>query len=309
MRLLLFVRKTLRDCSSPKLLLAFLLPYYGLAVLFSVGITSNVADDFADAPLFTQEQTLIELYSQVSFLWLVAGPMLFIAVLAALVVAGEAETGTYQLLLSKPVRRWEVLVGKFVGITLFGFLATVSGLLVGAVAIYVGAGASPAALSGSIGRLLPGNVLYALVVSTFVAAVGTVAAVMTESRLKAALVTALLPVLFFAFIFVRLLPAGDIYENYFLYVVDLNYHLGNLYVATQSAVGTSFNPATQQSFAVVSGVYDIDATWRDPVLDGIVGSVPLAGHVPVAVSVGVVLVLTVGLFAGAIRQFERMDID
>jgi ABC-2 type transport system permease protein len=308
MRVLLFVRKTLRDCSSPKLLLAFLVPYYGLIALLGSGLSTTAPDDLGSAPLFTQEQALIELYSQLSFVWLTAAPMVFVAVLAAIVVAGEAETGTYQLLLSKPVRRWEVLLGKFLGITVFGFLTTVSGLFVGAVVLYTETGASAAAISGSVGRLLPGNLVYALVVSTFVAAVGTMAAVLTASRLKTALVTCLLPVLFFAFIFVRLLPTGGVYEDYFLYLVDLNYHLGNLYVGVQSAVGTSFNPATQQSFALVSGVYDIEATWQDPFLDGIVGPVPLAGHVPVAVSVGLILVLAVALFGGALYRFERMDI-
>lgn len=308
MRVLLFVRKTVRDCSSPKLLLAFLIPYYGLTALLGGGLTSTGPDGLSSAPLFTQEQVLIELYSQMTFIWLAAAPMVFIAVLSAIIVAGEAETGTYQLLLSKPVRRWEVLLGKFLGITLFGFLTTVSGLFVGAIVVYSGAGASPAAISGSIGRLLPGNVVYALVLSTFVAAAGTFAAVLTRSRLKTALVTCLLPVLFFAFIFVRLLPAGGVYEDYFLYLLDLNYHFGNLYVGVQSAVGTSFNPATQQSFAIVSGVYDIGATWQDPVLEGIVGPVPLAGYVPVAVSVALIGVLAVGLFAGALLRFERMDI-
>lgn len=223
-------------------------------------------------------------------------------------VAGESESGTFELLLSKPVHRWEPLVGKYLGITIFGFLTMVAGLLVGGVTTYTFSGASPQAISGGIGALLPGVVVYALVLSVFMTAVGTLFAVLTGSRLKTALVTAVVPVLFFAFIFVRLLPVGDTYEGFFLYLVDVNYHLGNLFVLIQETVGPGFNSETAGSFSTVSGVYDVTEAWTDPVLGGIVGSVPLSGYVPPAVSSALVLVLSVVVLAAAVYQFQRMDI-
>lgn len=308
-RLLLFVRKTLRDCSSPKLLVAFLLPYLGLTVLLSSGISSLAPDNLGSLALFTQEQVLIQLYSQLAFVWLTAFPMVFVGVLAAIIVAGESESGTFELLLSKPVSRWEPLVGKYLGIATFGFLTMVAGLLVGGATIYTFSGASPQAISGGIVALLPGAVVYALVLSVFATAVGTLAAVLTGSRLKTALVTAVVPVLFFAFIFVRLLPVGDTYEGFFLYLVDVNYHLGNLFVLIQETVGPGFNAETAGSFSTVSGVYDITATWQDPILGGIVGSVPLAGYVPPVVSSALVVVISVVVLVGAVYRFGRMDIS
>lgn len=308
-RMLLFTRKTLRDCSSPKLLVAFLLPYLGLIVLLSSGITSLAPDNLGSLALFTQEQVLIELYSQIAFVLLTGFPMIFIGVLAAIVIAGESESGTFELLLSKPVSRWEPLVGKYLGIVLFGFLTMAAGLLVGATAIYSFSGASPQAISGGIGVLLPGALVYALVLSAFLTAVGTLFAVLTGSRLKTALVTAVIPVLFFAFIFVRLLPVGDTYEQFFLYVIDVNYHLGNLFVMIQETIGPGFNSETAGSFSTISGVYDITEAWTDPILGGIVGSVPLAGYVPPVVSSVLVLVLSVAVLAVAVYQFERMDIS
>lgn len=308
-RIGLFVRKTIRDCSRPKLLLAFLVPYLGLTVLLSLGFTAGVRDDIHTAPLFTQEQVLLELYSQLAFVWLVTFPMVFVAILSAVIIAGEAEKGTLVILLSKPVRRWEPLLGKVVGIFLYGTLVMVAGLLIGATTIYVLSGVSADALSASIISLLPGAIVYAAFVCAFVTAVGTVVAVLTQSRLKTAILTALVPVLFFAFIFVRLLPVGDLYEDFFLYLVDLNYHFGNVYVAIQSGVGVDFNPATEQSFDFVSGVYDVGGAWEDPLLDGMASTVPLAGHVPTVVSSLMILVLSVVFLAAAVYRFENMDIS
>lgn len=309
MRLVLFTRKTLRDCASPKLLLAFLVPYFGLAILLSVLFGEMVPDDIGSAPLFTQEQALVELYTQLSFVWLVAFPMVFIAVLSAVVVAGESERGTFRILLSKPVRRWEVLAGKFVGVTVFGFLSMLAGLLVGATALSVTTGVSPMALSGGVLTLLPGTLLYALFVATVVAAIGTLLGVLTGSRLKTMLLTLLFPVLFFAFISVKQLQIGDFYGRYFLYVPDVNYHLGNVYLLVQEAVGPGLNPETQTALATVSGVYDTSGTWHDPLLEGIVGTVPLAGHVSPVVSTVLLVGVTVVVLAGAFVQFNRMDIS
>jgi ABC-type transport system involved in multi-copper enzyme maturation permease subunit len=307
-RSLVFLRKTLRDCSRPKLLVAFLAPYLGVAVLLSAALTGSVREDIASAPLFTQEQVLVELFSQLSFVWLTAFPMVFVAVLVAVTVAGELEDGTFRLVLSKPLARWEPLLGKFAGVVLFGFLTTVAGLLVGAAALVAFAGVSPLAIPNGVGVLLPGSVVYALLVVTFVAAVGTAVAVATGDRLQTAIGTSLVPVLFFGFVFVRVVQPGDLYERLYLYVIDVNYHLGNVYVTVTGAFGATFNPSTQRSFTAVAGVYDTAGAWVDPLLGGIVGDVPLVGYVPPVASLALVGVLTVGLVAAALYRFGRMDV-
>ena len=309
MSLLLFVRKTLGDCARPRLLIAFLVPYLGIAVLLATLLGGTGPDNLGSAPLFTQEQALIELYSQLSFVWLVTFPLLFVAVLAAIVVAGEAEQGTLRILLSKPVRRWELLVGKFLGITIFGVLSIVAGLFVGAVSLWFATGASPMALGDSVLALLPGTVVYGLLVTVFVAALGSFVGVYTGSQLKTMLVAALVPVLFFVSVFLNFLPIEEIYERYYLYVPDVSYHFGNLYVFVQGMLGPEFTPETQTAFATVSGIYDTGSAWHDPLVGGIVGSVPLAGHVPPAVSGAVVLLFGIALIVGALLWFERMDIQ
>lgn len=119
---------------------------------------------------------------------------------------------------------------------------------------------------------------------TFVAAVGLAVAMATGSRLQTAIGTSLVPVLFFGFVFVRLVQPGDPYESLYLYVIDVNYHLGNVYLATTGALGATFNPSTQRSFTA------------------------LVGYVPPVASVGLVGGLTVGLLAAALYRFGRIDV-
>jgi ABC-type transport system involved in multi-copper enzyme maturation permease subunit len=308
-RVFVFARKTLRDCSRPKPLLAFLIPYFGIAAFLAFALSDTVAADIGTAPLFTQEQVLVELFSQLSFVWLLAFPMVFVGVLTATSIAGEIEQGTFRLLLSKPIARWEPLVGNFIGVVIFGFLVALAGLLVGAVALVTQIPTSSLALRGSVFSLLPGLLVYALVVTLVIAAIGHLLAVVTRGRIRAALATLVVPVFFFVFIFVRFLPGvTEIYEPFHLYVVDVNYHLGNVYVAIQSAVGVEFNPATQQSLDAVAGVYDTAGTTTDPLLEGIVGSIPLSGYLPPAVSAGVLAIVTIAGVVGAVFVFERMDI-
>ncbi|QSG07498.1 ABC transporter permease [Halapricum desulfuricans] len=308
MSLRLFVSGAVRDSTRPKILAAFLLPYFGVTVLLATALGNTGHENLGSAPLFTQEQVLLELYAQLSFVWLVTFPLVLVAVLAATNVASHLESGTFRVLLSKPVSRWEPLVGAFIGIVIVGVLATLSGLLVGGVALYSTTGTSTLALGGSVLTLLPGTLVYALVVTTVAAAVGTLLAVVTGTRLQTALGTALIPVLFFAFMFVRFLPVGDLYTDLFLYVPDVNYHLGNVYATVHGTLGVEFTPATREAISTVSGVYDVGGVWTDPLLGGIGGSTPLAGYVPPIVSVIVVGLVAIAALAGAVYRFKRMDV-
>ena len=304
---LLFARKTARDGARPKLLVVFLIPYLAVGTLILMLLTAG-QDPLADLPVIAQEQALLDDYSQLAFAWLVTFPMVFIAVLAARSVAGEHERGTLRVLLSKPVRRTEVLVGQFLAITAVGWMVMVAGLLVGAVVLVQLTEPSGSAIQGGIFVLIPGTVVYALVVAAVTAAVGTLVGVVTRSRLQTAVLTSLLPVVFFAFVLARQLLPADLYKQYYLYVLDVNYHLGILFVLVHDLVGFGLDPSTAEAIETVSGAFDTAGMWEDPLLDGFVGSMPLAGHVPPVVSVLGVVVVGIAALAVATRRFERMDV-
>lgn len=302
-------RKTIGDFASPLLLVSFFVPFGVLTYLIATIAVQPLPDGVASLPLEAQEQWLTAALSQVSFTWGAGIPaMVLVTVLAANGIASEFERGTLRILLSKPIHRWELVVGKFLAIFLFTVLVMIAGILVSTSVVFYQSGASPGAIAGSVGSLLPGNLLYALFVSLVVAAAGTFAAVMTGNRLQTVLGIFLIPVLFFGFMVFRFAPTGDVYEEYWLYLIDLNYHFGNAFVFLHELAGTEFNPETQSSLATTTGVYDTAESGVDPLVGGISGSVPLTGHVPPAASVVLLLVLGIGLLAGAIFYFERTDV-
>ena len=56
---------------------------------------------------------------------LIALVSLFVIIIAAGIVAGEFNTGTIKLLLIRPIKRWKVLLSKYIAVLLFAFVALI----------------------------------------------------------------------------------------------------------------------------------------------------------------------------------------
>lgn len=303
------MRHELGRFASPKLLVTFFVPYLGLATLLAIALVGD-ADVGASTPLRGQEQLLTAAYAQVSFIWALGIPaMVLTAVLAASAIARESETGTFRILLSKPVRRWEVLLGKFAAVYAFTVVVMVASMLLAASLLYLFSGTHETAIAGGLGGLLLGNFVYALLAAFAVAAVATTLAVVTGSRLETALVSLLIPALLFAFWFVRELTGGrGVYSDAHLHLLDVNYHFGNAFVLVHDAVGTDFSPATQESLAAITGAYDAHRAF-DPILEATATTIPLTGTVAPAISTGALLLGPLALLLGAAVYFERTDVQ
>jgi ABC-2 type transport system permease protein len=297
-------RKTIGDLSDLKTVLAYLTVFTTVLFFLTLGFTNNeVPDGVGSLPLAEQEVELLSAYVPLSYFWPVGIALLAAgAVFVALTLATEAERGTLDLLLSKPVRRWKVLLAVFLANVVFLFAVGVASLLLGAVVLFEMGGFSAAAIGRGVFGVLPGAFLYTLVVCALVSAVGTAAAVVTRKRLQTAAVTALAPALFFSLFVARIFP-GEIYENYSLYLVDLGYHLGNVYALFLGAIGNPIPAETQARLGFWSGVYEPPA---DP--ESVQGSLELVGYVDPGVSLALCLLLTVGLLAFAFVRFQRMDV-
>ena len=164
------------------------------------------------------------------------------------------------------------------------------------------ASAVAAALGAGVFGVLPATLLYALVVSALVNAVGMAASVATRNRLQTAALTAVVPVLFFVMFVVRLVP-GSIYEDYYLYAVDVSYHFGNVYALLLGAVGGPIPVELQAQLGFWAGVYELPEGTGTPE-----ESLELVGYVDPAVSLTLCLLLTVGLLALAFVKFQRLDV-
>ena len=304
MRMFLAIyRKTLGDLSVPKAILTYLLVFASVLWFLLLGFTNNeIPDAVADLPLAEQELELLTAYVPLAWLWGVGiGLLVAGSLFVALTLATEADRGTLDLLLSKPVRRWEVLLAMFLANLTFLFGVGVASLLIVAAFLYRMGGFSAAALGGGVFAVLPATLLYTLVVCTLVTAVGMAASVATRNRLQTAALTTVVPALFFVLFVARLVP-GAIYEDYSLYLVDVSYHLGNIYVLLLEAVGDSMPIELQAAIGFWAGVYELPAEGPPD------GPLELVGYVDPAVSLSLCLLVTAGLFGVALVQFQRLDV-
>ena len=96
-------------------------------------------------------------------------------------IVGEQERGTLTLLLSYPVARWQVVMGKFLGQAAIIAIATVLGYGAAAVALAVSAKIDPAAWAGFAGMIGSSVLLGA----DFVA-IGSLASILVRERATAA---------------------------------------------------------------------------------------------------------------------------
>lgn len=296
-------RKTLGDLSEPKSIVAYLIVFLSVLFFLALGFTGELPDGVTSLPLAEQELELLKLYAPLSWFWgagiglLAAGSLL-----VSLTLATEAERGTLDLVLSKPVRRWEVLLAVFLANITFLFAVAVASVLLVAVALYVMGGFSAAALDGGVFAVLPATLVYTLFVCAFINAVGMAVSVFTRSRLQTAALTAVVPVLFFVLFVARVFP-GSIYEDYSLYLLDVGYHLGNVYTLVVDAVAGPFSPEVQAQVGFWTGVYEVP---ENP--GAVEGSLELIGYVDPGVSLALCLLVTLGSLAVAIVQFQRLDV-
>lgn len=301
MRIVTIYAKTVADLAKPKLLAGYFLPLLAIMLFMIIALTNNQLT--AGAPLFQQEADLLTSFAFLSYLMAVGMPLQGLcAVLCAMTLASEAERGTLRILLSKPVKRWQLYLGTFAAIITYAMLVGLASLFITASWLFVAGGLDAAALRVGVFDSLVGLLVFGLFGTVLVTSVGLALAVSTKDRLRTALGALSIPVLFFIFVPVQVF-SGDVYEDYNLYLVDVNYHFGNLFVFLHETIGNGLPPSTQSLLTALTGVYE------QPEIRGHTPqSLELTGHVPAELSVVLLAGLAVAAFAVGLRRFQRIDV-
>ena len=230
--------------------------------------------------------------------------LLFGAVAVANTLAKEAEAGTLRIVLSKQIRRWEVVLGTFVGLVGYLLVVAMANTFLGAAALYWFSDLPAAALAGGVFEALPAVALQAVVIAVLVAGVGITLGIVTKSRLQTAIGVLAIAALYFVMMVVRLF-SPERYEDYHFYLPDFSYHFGNALVFGYEAVVGDLPAEAQLSLNLFSGVYEIQAG-ED--VETMPESFELAGYVDPAVSFGLLVGIAVVLLVVASVQFQRLDI-
>lgn len=302
MRITTIYAKTVADLARPKLLVGYFVPLVTFMLFFAVGASNNMITE--GAPVFQQEAELFSVSLFIAYMLGVGMPLQAVcSIFCAMTVASEAQRGTLRILLSKPVKRWQLYLGTFAGIATYGVLIALVGLLVSGLLVFSFADVDAIALEAGVFDALVGSLAYALFSITLVTAVGLALAVYTKDRLRTAVGGFVIPVLTFVFVSVNLFDL-DLYDDFALYLVDPNRHFGNVFIFLHETVGPGL-PTDTQVFvgAQVIGTYERpDSPMHVP------ETLAYSGDVPMMLSVVLLTAVTLVAFVLGLREFSRMDV-
>ena len=175
-------------------------------------------------------------------------------------IAEEVRSGTMLLLVSKPISRIKIFIGKYIAVYLYGMiLSFLSIFLIGWVGVI--------AKSGNIDHFislipfLTALFIYSLfILFLFTSITMAFSSIFKKARSASTLIIFIVIFSFLVFFLVRQLT-GPFYVMLQLYHFDLGYHLGNvfiLFIETFNAVPPSIS--WQTWFAMITGVYNMTST-------------------------------------------------
>jgi ABC-2 type transport system permease protein len=249
--------KTLGDLFSMRRNLLFLLVVFAASIFISTAISGDQIFNFDSMTMASQIQMVNMLYIIMTFIWIAGIPLALLAsVTCGDFISKEEEDGTLLLLVSKPVRRYEIVIGKFLAF-MVNILIIQSIVILGTpLILYWILPIDPFVLDTMAG-LAPSMILYSLFVSVSFGALATALSCISRSRMKTIiLLVALTMAVFFGFIMFRgWMDAAGIYEPYGA-MVDVNYHLGNSYLAFLGSTDYRMSPPLQAVLGSFTGVYD-----------------------------------------------------
>lgn len=277
-----------------------------LAVMgMSFGFQEMVGD-LTKINLDNQMQMTVGLFGVVSFMWITGIPFLLIIIgFGSGLIMDEETDGTLLLLVSKPIKRYKIVLGKFIGLIISGFLLQVTCILGGAILFYNITGIDPDSLKLLI-KILPGIIIYSLIVLLLFSTLSILLATILRKKVSAIIILLLLIMLTYGLTIIL----RDIIETIGLSYFDLNYQLSNIfnYLVFERA-GIKTNPMLQMIMSLFIGVYENAATSFDVDFQALPPSLKIKDFVSPTISIMTCLIASATSLLAAIFIVNRRDVN
>jgi ABC-type transport system involved in multi-copper enzyme maturation permease subunit len=213
--------------------------------------------DLANMTLANQIQTVNMFYIILVFFW-IAGILL---VMTASFTCGdfitkEENDGTLLLLTSKPVQRYEIVLGKYLAFLINIIILQILALVITPLIMYWLLPVDPAVLD-SMASLIPSMIVYSIFIAATFGALATSLSCISRSRFKTFIVLIALTItVFLGFMLFRGYMVGaGVYDPYLSWC-DVNYHMGNSYVLFLDSNEYRMSPTLQAILGSITGTYD-----------------------------------------------------
>ena len=253
-RMLVLFQKTWRDLFSLKKLIILLVAISAVPLLVLAAMASQINPDIS--PYSASMKILFMMLPMIYFLSFGMIYSIFVGGQSAGLICEEIEKGTMLILISKPIGRIQIFLGKFLAVFCFGALVSfLSTFVIGWFGVLI----ATANLEHFI-LMVPRLwflFFYSLYINLIFCSISmALSSIMKSGKKVGGIIIAIVLITFFGFFMIKLL-AGVIYKQYYLYLIDIGYHLGNIFVFFNDIFGAI--PATsawQIDFNLYTGVFE-----------------------------------------------------
>ncbi|MFX1572051.1 MAG: ABC transporter permease [Promethearchaeota archaeon] len=256
-RTTIVIKKTFHDIYSFKKMIAMIIVMLILPLIY-ISLSSPV-----DFGLISPSHAAIVISIALAFpffFWsLGLSYTVFIGISGSPLIADELNSGTMLILVSKPISRIKIFLGKFVGVFLYGMLLSF-------IVIFVSGWMGVLIKSGNIDHFvtlipfLTALYLYSLfILFLFTSITMALSTIFKKSRNASVGILLVSIFSFLAFQLIRTMVGGA-YVMFQLYHFDLGYHLGNVFILFIESLD-AIPPSTswQRIFGMMTGVYSTES--------------------------------------------------
>ncbi|TFG02800.1 MAG: hypothetical protein EU540_00880 [Promethearchaeota archaeon] len=303
---LIVVKKTYQDLTSFKkfvisLILMMLFPIIFLAFPTTLNFHS-ISVQHASAAI------AIQIIFPLWFWTLGIALICIVGTSGASLISEEVHSGSMLILVSKPITRIKIFLGKYIGLFLYGaLLSFLAVFILGWIAV-LRYSANIQHFLGLIPFLIA-SYIYSLVILLIFCSITLALSSIVKRPRNAALGVLLLVIFSFIGMMVLKTFIADYYDDFYIYTFDLGYHLGNIYVGFMEAFNAIPPVAEwQQWFGIMTGVYAITSP-TDPDQDINPGGMTKNDYVYTWVSLLVWIGIAVFLLIYGLISLKKREIS
>ena len=317
---IIVMEKTIKELMSFKrlvvVIIAGLLPAFLFGgVVWRESFTSGVMS------LEMQTHAIVGYFLVFSFLWIAGFYIAYMIIISGMdFVSKEEEGGTLLLMVSKPIGRFQFILGKFLALLVTTLLIELVVLFGSILLFWALLGLEPESVRALMG-LVFWILLYSVIITILFDALTIAISTLFKGRMLKTALSMFLVILIFGVgpIFRMVWPST--YENSHLYFIDPGYHLGNTYVAISGqAISGRMTPQSQAYLGIFTGAYKggmeemILAMFTgssasfDPDIRAMPPSLERTNYVSPLVSVLLFLVVSAVALGGAKVAIERKEV-
>ncbi|MFC1994669.1 ABC transporter permease [Chloroflexota bacterium] len=233
-----------------------------LAVVIAAGLLPAIIlglvwrQNFGTMSLQMQTHSLVGYFLLVSFIWIAGVYIAYVITTSGMeFISREEDEGTMLLIVSKPISRFQFILGKFLALLLTTLLLELV-ILFGSVVVFWGLMRLDSEVVQALIGLVPWIFLYSIIVTMLFGALTLAMSTLLRSRVAKTVLTVLLVMLFFGVGPILRIALPSTYDSYHLYYADPGYHLGNAYLSvSDQAESGRMTPRMQAYLGLFTGTY------------------------------------------------------